>query len=271
MLSDAAIRDALPADHDGIVAVASSHGFEGADTAVDDRYRRFIADHGRLVVAASDGRVVGFGGAIDADGVRLVTDLFVLAEHQGRGLGAAMLDAVVADAPRRMTFSSAHRRAVPGYRRVGMEPSWHLRYWLGRASGPPEGQRGQHVVDVTRAEWQGDRPDLADHWSATGGRLLHLADGGRVVGWSIIVRTGHTDATWTLARLVTELPHDVAVGRVLSSLPEGDSVLVSSPERSSAGAMLERLGFDDIDHDIFCATDGTDVPRAVAALHPGLG
>jgi GNAT superfamily N-acetyltransferase len=271
MATDATIRDATPADDDGIVAVATAHGFAGADTGADATYRRFVARHGRLVVALADGHVVGFGGAIDADGVRMVTDLFVVAEHQGRGLGAAMLRALVADAPLRMTFSSSHRRAVPGYRRMGMEPSWHLRYWLGRAPGPSAHAPPHRVVEVSRVHWQGDRPDLADHWSAAGGRLMHLVDGERVVGWSIVVRTDLAAATWTVSRLVTDLGHEDAMRSVLSMLPEGDRVLVSSPARSSAGAILEGLGFEDIDHDIFCATPGLDVPASVAALHPGLG
>jgi GNAT superfamily N-acetyltransferase len=271
MATDTAVRDATPADDDGIVAVAAAHGFTGADTGLDATYRRFIAEHGRLVVALADGGVVGFGGAIDADGVRLVSDLFVMDQHQGRGLGAAMLRALVADAPHRMTFSSSHRRAVPGYRRMGMEPSWRLRYWLGRATGASGGASGHKVVEVARADWRGDRQDLADHWSAGCGRLMHLVEADRVVGWSIAVRTDLDAATWTVTRLVTELPHDAAMRSVLSTLPEGDSVLVSSPERSSAGTMLNGLRFDEIDHDIFCATAGIDVPASVAALHPGLG
>ena len=110
MVEPGSVREATPADDDDIEAIARAHGFEDdADSAIDDRYRRFVAAHGRLVVAQDAGKVVGFGGAIDADGVRLVTDLFLLASHQGRGLGGAMLDALVGDAERRMTFSSGHR------------------------------------------------------------------------------------------------------------------------------------------------------------------
>ena len=269
MVEHRTVRQATPADDEGIVAVAAAHGFAGADTAVDATYRRFIASQGRLVVALVDDRVVGFGGAVDADGTCMVTDLFLFEANQGQGLGGDMLRALVDGWSDRMTFSSTHERAVPGYQRLGMQPRWTLQYWLGSAPGQPVD--GIDVVDVPRNEWQGDRPELADHWSASGGRLLHLHRAGQLVGWSIVVPTGHDEIAWTIARLRTDLPHDVAVRSVLATVPSGERVLVSTPERSAAGAALALLGFELIDHDICCATDGVDVPMDVVALHPGLG
>jgi GNAT superfamily N-acetyltransferase len=267
MVVDSVIREATPADVDGIVAVARAHGFDGIDTAVDADYRQFIASHGRLAVAVVDRAVVGFGGAIDADGVCMVTDLFLLEEHQGRGLGAAMLNLLVAGTTRRMTFSSAHQAALPAYRRVGMRPRWNLQYWLGRASASVA---ALEVVDVVRHDWQGDRGDLADHWSAQGGRLLHILDAGRLVGWSIVTPTADVAATWTIARLSSDLPHDLVMHDVLSVVPAGDSVLVCTPDRSAARELLARIGFDRIDQDICCTTDGVEVAARLAALHPGL-
>src|SRR5215211_7861323 len=196
MADHGTVRRATPADNEGIVAVALAHGFAGTDTAVDTTYRRFIEAHGRLVVALVNDRVVGFGGAIDVDGTCMVTDLFVLQADQGRGLGGQMLRALVEGSDARMTFSSAHERAVPGYQRVGMRPLWKLQYWLGiapRAQGP---EADVVLVEVPRDGWQGDRPDLADHWSIAGARLVHLHRDGRLVGWSIVVPTQHPAAAW---------------------------------------------------------------------------
>lgn len=269
MVEPGSVREATPADDDDITAIARAHGFDDADSAIDGRYRRFVAAHGRLVVALVAGQVVGFGGAIDADGVRMVTDLFLLAEHQGRGLGGAMLDALVGDAEQRMTFSSAHERAVPSYRRMGMEPRWRLQYWSGVAPVDPVAR--YEVVEVVPEQWQGDRPDLADHWSARGGRLLHIRDAGRLAGWSIVVPAGPGANVWDVARLSTALPHDVALRDVLSVIPVGAAVHVCTPERSTAARLLERVGFATVEHDIFCATDGVDLSAELAALHPGLG
>jgi hypothetical protein len=94
---------------------------------------------------------------------------------------------------------------------------------------------------------------------------------GRPAGWAIVVPGGGAGAAWTITRLVTEIDHGVAMLDVLSTLPPGDPVLVSVPARSAASPLLARLGFAAVDHDILCATEGTDVPTTVAALHPGLG
>jgi GNAT superfamily N-acetyltransferase len=268
MPDDSVIVDATPQHDDGIVAVAVAHDFAGSDTAVDAGYRRFIAAHGRLVVALDGGDVVGFGGAIDADGVRFVTDLFLLPDHQGRGLGGAMLRALVDGWTQRMTFSSAHERAVPSYGRVGMHPRWALQYWSGRS--PATTIATQRITEVDRDRWLGDRHDLADLWSAVAGRLLHMHDGQHLTGWAIVLPPADGNAVWTIARLSTALPHEQAITDVLSLIPPGEPVLACVPERSSASRRLQDLGFEVVDRDICCTTDGVDVPNRLAVLHPGL-
>jgi hypothetical protein len=268
MTTDSVIIDATPQHDDGIVAVAVAHGFAGADTALDAGYRQFIIDHGRLVVGISTEQVVGFGGAIDVDGVRFVTDLFLLAEQQGHGLGGAMLHALVDDSAQRMTFSSAHERAVPSYGRMGMYPSWALQYWSGRAPATTVATHQISVVD--RQHWLGDRPDLADRWSAAGGRLIHMHDRGKLAGWAIVLPPASDDAEWAIARLSAEASHERAIADVLTLIPPGEQVQVCVPDRSSAGRQLDQMGFEVIDRDICCSTEGVDLPIRLAALHPGL-
>jgi hypothetical protein len=268
--ADRVVRDATPADDDGIVAVARAHDFDGPDTAVDHHYRTFVSSHGRLVVASVDGRIVGFGGAIDVDGARLVTDLFLLDENQGRGHGGAMLAALLDGHPRRMTFSSGHARAIPTYERFGMVRAWVLDYWSGRAPGAATSGAELTVHDEPLDRWRGDRPDLAEHWWRHGGRLLRLARDGEPDGWAIVVPPPDALGTWHVTRLVSRQP-EAAIRVVLSVIPAGAEVLVCVPEQRGLGSVLGALGFTVTDQDTFCASEGVTIDPTVAALHPGLG
>jgi GNAT superfamily N-acetyltransferase len=268
MTIESIVRTATADDEAGIVAVAMAEGFRGRDTAVDPTYRQVVATHGQLSVAIVDGAVVGFGGAIDVDGSRMVTDLFVLEQHHGHAIGQALLRHLVSPTIERMTFSSAHPAARLSYYRAGMEPRWRLQYWLGAA--PATSAAGCRVSIVERAQWRGDRPELADLWSTADDRLVHLIADGRLVGWAMVVATGVPEARWTIARLMTELPHQTAMRAVLSVVPAGDTVLVSSPEWSDAGRLLAAVGFEQIEHDMFCSTEGLDLDRTHVAVHPGL-
>lgn len=79
-------------------------------------YLEHLVDRSRAVVAETHDAVAGFGGsiAVGRDPVRFLTDLFVGPEHQERGVGAALLEALLDDAPGRMTFSSDDERALRG-------------------------------------------------------------------------------------------------------------------------------------------------------------
>lgn len=264
------VRDATDADADGIVAVARAHGFDGSDTAVDPDYRAFIANHGRFVVSDVGGRIVGFGGAIDVTRARLVTDLFLLDSHQGRGLGGSMLSTLLDGFPNRMTFSSGHERALPSYVRHGMHPAWTLEYWCGRRPGSVTTDSDPAVVEVPSDRWRGDRPDLAEHWARAGGRLLHLGEPEAAQGWAIVVPPGSRTRPWEITRIVSTSP--VAATRAaLSTVPAGADVLVCAREGSGAATVLAQLGFEVTDRDVFCASDGVTIDANVAALHPGLG
>ena len=106
------------------------------DASADADYLALVrSQHGRLLVAERDDRVVAFGGVVDIDGVAMLTDLFVAADARGAGIGTMLLDALFDGSSRRMTFSSKHPAALAAYQRVGMEPQWRLLYLKGVANG----------------------------------------------------------------------------------------------------------------------------------------
>ena len=84
----------------------------------------------RVVVGELDGSVAGVAASIEygTGGARFLSDLYVDPARQSRGVGAAMLREVLADAGERMTFSSKDPRALASYIRSGMRPWWLLLY-----------------------------------------------------------------------------------------------------------------------------------------------
>jgi GNAT superfamily N-acetyltransferase len=76
----------------------------GDDPPGDDAYAEAVADH-RIWVAEVAGEVVGYAWAIDLDGQPHLEQLSVRPEHNGTGLGSALID-VVADWARRLGAAS---------------------------------------------------------------------------------------------------------------------------------------------------------------------
>ena len=82
------IREATSSDDSVMDAIAR----EG-DASADAEYLSLVrSQHGRLLVAESDGRVVAFGGVVDVDGVTMLADLFVAADARGAGIGTQLLN-----------------------------------------------------------------------------------------------------------------------------------------------------------------------------------
>ncbi|MFC7847514.1 GNAT family N-acetyltransferase [Arthrobacter sp. NPDC057388] len=77
----------------------------------------------RQYVAADGGRLVGFAGSLPPeDGVREQAELwgiYVLASHQGRGLGQALLDAAIGKEAAALWVAEDNPRAQAFYRRNG--------------------------------------------------------------------------------------------------------------------------------------------------------
>lgn len=86
-------------------------------------WRELIA-RGVVSVAERDGRVVGWAYAVPTGGGprdRELEGIYLLAEAHGSGLGQALLDAVIGDAPAFLWVAEGNPRAEAFYRRNGFE------------------------------------------------------------------------------------------------------------------------------------------------------
>jgi GNAT superfamily N-acetyltransferase len=104
----ASIRQAEPDDLGAVVEVgrrtwpATYEAIAGADYVAMGLAKWWTADAnvsairaGRVLVAETDGEVVGMASFGPRNGDLVVWKLYVLPEHQGRGLGTALMDAVL--------------------------------------------------------------------------------------------------------------------------------------------------------------------------------
>ncbi len=92
---------------------------------------RHLRESGRMVMATVRGKPVGFGGVVTRSGVTRLADLFVDPDHQGQGVGKALLREVLGDATVLTTSASNDPRALPLYARAGMRSLWPYHFLLG--------------------------------------------------------------------------------------------------------------------------------------------
>ena len=86
------VRQAGEADLAGIAAVALACGQPPTDSGADPAYARHLLAHGTLMAAVDRERhVVGFGATRRVGSASALTDLFVLPDRQGGGIGGAIL------------------------------------------------------------------------------------------------------------------------------------------------------------------------------------
>jgi GNAT superfamily N-acetyltransferase len=239
------VRDAVPSD-DALLDVIARQGGASANAGYLALLR---AQDARLLVAESRGRVVGFGGVVDVDGVAMLTDLFVAADARGCGVGTALLDQLFEGWSRRMTFSSKHPAALAAYRRSGLQPQWRLLYLDGSATG------GR--VAVPGATWQHDRRALVEELARQGAHVM--AD----------VVTVSEPNTTRIARLHSKRPVSALVD-ALAQMPVNTAVRMCVPEHSEVAAWSLANGFAIVDHDTFCATPGVALSPELHCLDPGL-
>jgi GNAT superfamily N-acetyltransferase len=151
----------------------------------------------RVVVGELDGSVAGIAGAIEFGGpdTRFLSDLYVDPARQSRGLGTAMLHAVLEGADARMTFSSSDPRALSAYIRHGMRPRWPLLYLEIPPGSMGPDERGVEVrpSDVAEAArlslaWTGiDRSVDFDFYARlpdAAGFVVVIDGGDAAVGWA---------------------------------------------------------------------------------------
>jgi GNAT superfamily N-acetyltransferase len=242
---DLLLRDATEDDAERLGAIAA----EGDSHDADPGYLAFVASLGRLTIAVSGGAIVAFGGMMPIGEIAMVTDLFVATAARGQGVGGALLDALLAGRPLRMTCSSQHAAALPTYRRAGMEPVDRLLYLDGVATGggPPLAPR----------PWQHERSELVNYFAAQGA----------LVAGDVVVH--HVAGRATVLRLQHAAPF-ARMRDVLAALPEGTAVRAHVPAGNPLAAQLIAAGFVVVDHDVICASSGVKIPDAGSCVHAGL-
>lgn len=190
------VRDAEEADLAAIIKIGQATGQEEDWTTVFPSYVRHLISEGRLLVGVRSARldrpgpdkpsVIGYGGTVRIGAgpaaISMLTDLFVDPAAHGTGTGRAILDALWAGQPRKMTFSSLHSNALPLYTSFGVDAWWPLLY-LGGEVSRLERPRGWSVEQAEPAEvaalelaWTAiDR--VADHqmWAARPGGASVIA------------------------------------------------------------------------------------------------
>jgi len=220
------------------------------DASADANYLALVRSQaGRFVVAESHGRVVGFGGVVDVDGVAMLCDLFVAANHRGAGLGTRLLRELFEGSSRRMTFSSKHPAAVAAYRRIGMAPRWRLLYLRGVAVG------GGRELPVDT--WRHGRASLVEEMARQGGHVS-----------TDVVSMPDESGIW-IARLQGARPEE-ALAAALAGLERGTVVTMCTPEHSSIAAWAQGSGFSVSGYDTFCATSDAHIPDDLHCLDPGV-
>jgi GNAT superfamily N-acetyltransferase len=118
-----------------INGVFEPHRFEppGPPFDVFVNQQQHVLDTGTSVVAEDDGQLVGFGASWQRDEHWYLASLFVDHAAQGRGVGAALLDAVWGAAPKRRTITDAIQPVSNAlYGRHGLIPATPILTFTGR-------------------------------------------------------------------------------------------------------------------------------------------
>lgn len=117
--------------------------FEKQEAALPDRIQRYrdyiVAGHSRMLAHDPDGLLVGIGAAgpgrdEDSPSGRELFMLYTLERVHGRGVGQALVDALIGDGPAYLWVLDHNPRAQAFYRRNGFvpdgkrqlcDPSWY--------------------------------------------------------------------------------------------------------------------------------------------------
>jgi GNAT superfamily N-acetyltransferase len=207
MLAAVQIRAATEADLDALYDVFRAsigelfrrHGLEPPapprEAFVAQQSHLLRHDPERSVVADDAGRVAAFAAALVRGDSWFLASLFVLPEHQGRGLGTRLLDAVWGEShPRRLTLTDSIQLVSNGlYARRGLVPATPMLHLAGRVRAvaapglelEPEAVDDGALAALDRAAYGFDRaPDHA-HWSRHA-RATVWTRGGEPVAYSYV-------------------------------------------------------------------------------------
>lgn len=286
------VRPATEADLPAIAAVRLAIGEAHDDSGADPAYCRYLIADGRLLVADAGGRILGFAGSIDVGRARLLADLFIGPASQGRGVGKALLDEILAGAAERFTFSSADPAALPIYARAGMLALWPLLYLrgpVGALTAPAEPEASEasgsswapvagleiHEVAVADASaWEQARTglDRAAEYRYWGSRTASVTvaaerEGRRRAVGAVRLADGHA----RIEHLCLDDPADsLAVVAAIAAWVRRAEVVAFVPGNSPLSIAMLRRGFAIEDLDTHMATPGTVLDARLAVVHPGL-
>jgi GNAT superfamily N-acetyltransferase len=229
---------------------------------------------GTLLVAEHGADIVGFGAAVERDGVTILADLFVRQQVQSRGTGRALLAALFAihTGPRRATMASTDPRAQALYRAFGMRERFtnHYLSTTGRWPTPapltvfPIAVDGELATLDARFYGRSRRVDL-DYWASLGALAATFArdDRGDPLGYALVCphTPWHPDGDATRVGPIVARDVFCAVDVVLSALAFADALPGRAPEirltigtRHPALAMLVGAGFISYDVDVFMSS-----------------
>ena len=245
-------------------------------------YAEHLLTRGTVMVAESEGVVVGYAAAVRIAGWRHVTDLFVHPAARDHGWGRALLASVLEGSAPATTFASDDPRAIPVYVRYGMRALWPILYLEGRAGRLHD--PGLHVRAVTPDEaaaaelgFSGvDRADDYAYWGTRRGAVPFVVmDGDALVGAGCAVHRRGRPGRWLPHFAIAPAADPVAVATSAihatarggpATEPDGTgepvahgasahptSVCVPGPHPVTP--LLLDAGFRVVDRDIFLATD----------------
>ncbi|HTN81100.1 MAG TPA: GNAT family N-acetyltransferase, partial [Acidimicrobiales bacterium] len=191
------LSDASPDDDEVAARIwwrADHEGEPFPDHPMAWAHLRHLRETGRMVMASIDGRPAGFGGIVVRSGVTRLADLFVDPDHQGRGVGKALVAELLDGAMEMTTSASADPRALPLYVRAGMRPLWPYHFMVGdpsRVAAPRsvtvEPASRDELVDIDRLATGFDR--ATDHEYYVKGCLaepLRVVSEGRAIGFAYL-------------------------------------------------------------------------------------
>jgi GNAT superfamily N-acetyltransferase len=269
------VRPATDEDIDGIAVARLSNGAAHDDSGADPAYCRHLIADGHLVVAVGADGVLGFGGAVDVGGARLLSDLYVHRDAHGRGIGRVLLDAVMAGSSSRFTFASNDPAALPLYARAGMLAWWPLLSMHGAidrldAAGAivrdiPVGLAGEWELEATGQ----NRTATYRYWAARSqSHTFSIERADRQIAVAAVRASASSARVEHLAAAEDDALS--ALGAVAAALGF-PSLHVYVPGCRPLAASLMDLGFVIDDTQVFMSSSFGAVPELLQVLHPGLG
>jgi GNAT superfamily N-acetyltransferase len=265
-------RTATDDDLAAIARVALACDERGVDSASRASYCGFLLDHGQLIVGEHEDGVVAYAGSVPLGPGWLLTDAFVHPDHRSEGAGKAVVEAALAGALDRCTFSSQDPRALHRYAACGMRPHWPLLMLRGEPA--KVGHDPRRLADVGPAEASG----FERHLTGFGRLALHdylasrpgheaLFDG-KVL--AIVLEDPECGPQLDRLLWADDVdPVDAVLG-TLATVADLEHIDVFLPGPNEALSALLAAGFRMEDHDHYMATTAGLVDPAHGCPHPGL-